>query len=39
MSRLNNPKFAVQLGIAVSQVMAAARFAPALAAPIEWLPR
>jgi preprotein translocase subunit Sec61beta len=38
MSRLNNPRFAVLLGIALSLVLAAARFAPALAAPIQWLP-
>ena len=38
MSRLNTSRFAVILGIALSLVLAAAHYAPALAAPIEWLP-
>ena len=38
MSRLNNPRFHVALGIALAIVLAAAKFAPALAAPLEWLP-
>ena len=39
MSRLNNPKFTVLLGFVVAIALAAARFAPALAGPIEWLPK
>jgi hypothetical protein len=38
MYRLNNARFTVLLGIALALVMAAARFAPVLAGPLEWLP-
>jgi hypothetical protein len=38
MSRLNSPRFTVVLGIALALVLAAARFAPVLAGPLEWLP-
>jgi hypothetical protein len=38
MSRLNSPRFTVALGFALALVLAAARFAPALTVPLEWLP-
>ena len=38
MSRLNSPRLTLLLGIAMALVLAAARFAPALTAPLEWLP-
>ena len=39
MSRLNSPRFTVIAGIVIAFVLAAARFAPALAGPLEWLPK
>jgi hypothetical protein len=39
MSRLNSPRFTVIAGIVLALVLAAARFAPALAGPLEWLPK
>jgi preprotein translocase subunit Sec61beta len=38
MSRLNSPKLTVLIGAALALVLAAAHFAPALMAPLEWLP-
>jgi hypothetical protein len=38
MSRLNSPRLTILIGIAMALVLAAARFAPALTAPLEWLP-
>jgi len=38
MSRLTSPRFTLLIGIAMALVLAAARFAPALTAPLEWLP-
>ena len=38
MSRLNSPRITILLGIAMALVLAAARFAPALTVPLEWLP-
>jgi hypothetical protein len=38
MSRLNSPRFTILIGMALALVLAAARFAPALTAPLEWLP-
>jgi hypothetical protein len=39
MSRLNSPRLTVFAGIIIAIALAAARFAPALAGPLEWLPR
>ena len=39
MSRLNSPRFTVIAGFVLAIALAAARFAPALAGPLEWLPK
>ena len=39
MSRLNSPRLTVIAGIVLAIVLAAAHFVPALAGPLEWLPK
>ena len=39
MSRLNSPRFTVIAGFIIAIALAAVRFAPVLAGPLEWLPK